>query len=324
MKRFLRNLWVIVCLCLSIHQVYADSGAFKPQRIVKIVVPFSSGGSADVAARLLAEKLSTLWSQSVIIDNKPGGGTTVASAYVAQSVPDGHTLYLGYLLSYATSAALYRNLPYNPMTALKGVSLIVDAPFILSVSPHTQVNDLSDFIKFAKNNKALSYSSTGNGAGPHLATEVFLRRAGLKATQIPYKGSSEAITSLMSQLVEFSFFDATALGVLKSGKVTPIAVTSLKRWQQLPLVPTIAESGYPGFNITSSGGILVPSKTPMEIIQNLNRDIVNVMSKNDIQQKFMEQGFVTLTSTPEDFDRTLKAQLENFKTLINDLGLRTD
>ena len=324
MKRFLRNLWVIVCLCLSIHQVYADSGAFKPQRIVKIVVPFSSGGSADVAARLLAEKLSTLWSQSVIIDNKPGGGTTVASAYVAQSVPDGHTLYLGYLLSYATSAALYRNLPYNPMTDLKGVSLIVDAPFILSVSPYTKVNDLSDFIKFAKNNKALSYSSTGNGAGPHLATEVFLRRAGLKATQIPYKGSSEAITSLMSQLVEFSFFDATALGVLKSGKVTPIAVTSLKRWQQLPLVPTIAESGYPGFNITSSGGILVPSKTPMEIIQNLNRDIVNVMSKNDIQQKFMEQGFVTLTSTPEDFDRTLKAQLENFKTLINDLGLRTD
>ena len=325
MNKLTRAVLVGLIFLHAMGTVCAQSGAFKTKHAVKIIVPFSSGGSADAAARILLDKLSELWGQSVIIENKPGGGTSVASAYAAQSMPDGHTLYMGYLLSYATSASLYSKLPYNPVTALKGVSLVVDAPFILSVGTEVNVKNLSEFINFAKKStRELSYSSTGNGAGPHLATEIFLRQAGIKAIQIPYKGSSEAITSLISNLVEFSFFDAAALGQLKSGRVKPIAVTSLKRWPQLPDVPTISEAGYPGFNITSGGGILVSSKTPPDIIDKLNQDIVKVMTQASVQQRFIDQGFVPLSSTPQEFDTILISQMERIKNLMNDIGLKAE
>ena len=296
-----------------------------PSKVVRIVVPFSPGGSADASARILGDRLAEIWQQPVIIDNKPGAGTSVASSYVAQSPPDGHTLYLAYVLSYATSASLYSKLPYDPATALTPVSMVADAPFVLSVSPTTKVATVSDLIALAKATpQGLSYASTGNGAGPHLTTEMFLRRAGLTATHVPYRGTNEALTSLIGDQVQFSVFDAAALGQLRSGRVRPVAVTSAKRWPQLPDVPTIAESGFPGFDVSSGSGIMVSSKTPKDIVAQINSAIVRAMATPSVQQKFSAQGFVPMSSTPQEFEQLLAAQMDRMRNLIKEIGLRVD
>jgi tripartite-type tricarboxylate transporter receptor subunit TctC len=304
----------------------AEAGGRFPSKVVRIVVPFSPGGSADASARILAERLTDIWGQPVIIENKPGAGTTVASAYVAQSAPDGYTLYLAYVLSYATSASLYASrLPYDPATALAPVSMVADAPFVLSVSPTVKVNNVSELVALAKSTpQGLSYSSTGNGAGPHLTTEIFLRRAGIKALHVPYRGTNEALTALIGDQVQFSVFDAAALGQLRSGRVKPLAVTSAKRWPQLPDVPTIAESGYPGFNVSSGSGIMVSGKTPKKIVAQLNSAIVRAMATPEVQQKFSAQGFVPLSSTPQEFEQILAANMERMRAVIKEIGLKVD
>lgn len=201
-----------------------------PTKVVRIVVPFSPGGSADASARILAEQLAEMWRQPVIIDNRPGAGTTIASAHVAQSAPDGHTLYLAYVLSYATSASLYAKLPYDPATALAPVSLIADAPFILAVHAHSGITTVSEFVAQAKAApQPWSYASTGNGAGPHLTTEMFLRRVGLRATHVPYRGTADALAALMGEQVQFSVLDAASLGSLRGARLRPLAVTSAHR-----------------------------------------------------------------------------------------------
>jgi tripartite-type tricarboxylate transporter receptor subunit TctC len=303
-----------------------QSDAHFPSKVVRIVVPFSPGGSADASARILAERLTEIWGQPVIIENKPGAGTTVASAYVAQSVPDGHTLYLAYVLSYATSASLYASrLPYDPATALAPVSMVADAPFVLSVSPTIKVNTVGELVALAKSSpKGLTYSSTGNGAGPHLTTEIFLRRAGIKALHIPYRGTNEALTALMGDQVQFSVFDAAALGQLRSGRVKPLAVTSAKRWPQLPDVPTIAESGYPGFDVSSGSGIMVSGKTPKDLIAQINSGIVRAMATPEVQQKFSAQGFVPLSSTPQEFEQIMAKNMERMRTVIKEIGLKVE
>lgn len=296
-----------------------------PSRVVKIVVPFSPGGSADASARILGERLAEIWQQPVIVENKPGAGTTVASAFVAQSPPDGHTLYLAYVLSYATSASLYSKLPYDPATALAPVSMVADAPFILSVGPGTRAGNVAELVSLARSTpQGLSYASTGNGAGPHLTTEMFLRRAGIKATHVPYRGTAEALTSLIGDQVQFSVFDAAALGQLRSGRARPLAVTSASRWPALPDVPTVAESGYPGFDVTSGSGIMVSGKTPRDIVAQINAAIVKAMATPAVQQRFAAQGFVPLSSTPQEFETLLQAQTERIRALINEIGLKVD
>lgn len=324
-RRRIAVLCAVALSALTLLPAAAQPATGFPSRTVRIVVPFSPGGSADASARILAERLAEIWQQPVIIDNKPGAGTTVASAHVAQSAPDGHTLYLAYVLSYATSASLYTKLPYDPATALTPVSMVADAPFVLSVSPTLKVTTVSELVALAKATpQGLSYASTGNGAGPHLTTEMFLRRAGVKATHVPYRGTNEALTSLIGDQVQMSVFDAAALGQLRSGRVRPVAVTSAARWPQLPEVPTIAESGYPGFDVSSGSGIMVSGKTPKDLVVQLNAAIVRAMGTPSVQQKFSAQGFVPMSSTPAEFEQILVTQMDRMRTLIKEIGLRVD
>ena len=314
-----------VVASLAVLTTNAAHAQSFPSRVVKIVVPFAPGGSADASARALGERLAEIWQQPVIIDNKPGAGTTVASAFVAKSPPDGHTLYLAYLLSYATSASLYNKLPYDPAIDLAPVSMIADAPFILAVGSNTNVANVADLIALAKSlPQGLSYSSTGNGAGPHLTTEMFLRRVGIKATHVPYRGTAEALNSLMGNQVQFSVLDVAALGQLRSGRVRPLAVTSAKRWSQLPDIPTIAESGYPSFDASSGSGIMVAGKTPRDIVAQINAAIVQAMTTTSVQLRLSNQGFVPLSSSPQEFETLLRGQMERMRTLINDIGLKVD
>lgn len=321
---FAAGLGTWVTLPATAQQAPAAAASF-PSKTVRIVVPFSPGGSADASARILAERLAEIWQQPVIIDNRPGAGTTVASAHVAQSAPDGHTLYLAYVLSYATSASLYAKLPYDPATALTPVSTVADAPFVLSVSPTTKVTNVAELVALAKATpQGLSYASTGNGAGPHLTTEMFLRRAGLISTHVPFRGTNEALTSLIGDQVQFSMFDVAALSQLRGGRVRPIAVTSAKRWPQLPDVPTVAESGFPGFDVSSGSGIMVSGKTPSEIVAQINSSVVQAMATPSVQQKFSAQGFVPMSSTPQEFQQVLSTQMDRIRALIKEIGLKVD
>jgi tripartite-type tricarboxylate transporter receptor subunit TctC len=315
-------------LVLSSALPWLISGAAKaapanfPNRVVRIVVPFTPGGSADLSARILGEKLSSIWERAVIVENKPGAGTTIGSTYAAHSEPTGYVLYLAYNLSYAATATLYKTLAYDPLKDLVPVSLVASAPFILAVGPQMPAKTFEEFLKLAKgSDKPLTFASTGTGAGPHLATEVFLRQMGIKALHVPYRGSGEVISALIGGFVQFSFLDVSALGTLRSGQLRPLAVTSAKRWNQLPDVPTIGESVHSDFEISSDSCILAPAAVPPDVISFINSSIVQALASPDVIKRFDEQGFTAVSSTPDALSSRIRNDISRLGEVIRDLGL---
>ena len=299
--------------------------ASYPQRVVRLVVPFAPGGSADAAARILAEKLAEMWGQPVILLKRPGAGTSVASAYVAQSPADGYTLLMGYVLSYSTTASLYKKLSYDPATALTPLSLVADAPFIVGVDPSTGIQTLDELVAaIRKSPHGLNYASSGTGAGPHLTTEMLLRRLGVRSNHVPYRGTAEVVTAVISGQVQFSVFDASALGQIRSGRIRALALTAAKRWNQLPDLPTVAELGYPDFNMTSGGGIMVSSRTPDSIKQKIERDVIQAMSVESVRQRFNALGFIPVGSSSTEFEATLRVNMQRIRALIDELGITAD
>lgn len=305
------------------HAAEVGPGGF-PSRVVRIVVPFTPGGSADLSARILGEKLSTMWGQPVIIENRPGAGTTIASGYVAHAEPTGYILYLAYNTSYAATATMYKKLPYDPLKDLAPVSLVASAPFILAVSPSYSAKTFDELLTLLRDPKQdIIFASTGTGAGPHLATELFLREAGLKARHIPYRGSGEVITALLGGFAQFSFLDVSALGSLQSGQLRPLAVTSPQRWSQLPSVPTIAEAMHNNFAISSDSCILAPAATPPDIIAFINASIVKALAMPDVIKRYADQGFIATSSTSDALSVKIRTDIDRLGQVIRDLGLTT-
>lgn len=296
-----------------------------PSRTVRIIVPFSAGGSADVTARILAEGLNAAWGQPVIIENKPGAGTTLASNSVARSAPDGYTLYLAYNQSFAATASLYRSLPYDPIKDFTPISMVAEAPFVLSVGAGVAAKDFAEFIALAKATAdGLNFGSTGVGAGPHLATELFLRAAGIKAVHVPFRGTNEVVTQLLGGHIQFSFLDASALGQLRSGQIRPLAVTTAARWPQLPDVPTVQEALKAEFTATSGSCILCPPGMPEGLVQKLNASITDALRTPDVIRRLAEQGFTAVSSTPPELATKIRADIDRLGSVIRDLNLRAN
>ena len=303
----------------------ARADASYTQRVVRLVIPFAPGGSADAAARILAEKLAEMWGQPVILLNRPGAGTSVASAYVAQAPADGYTLLMGYVLSYSTTASLYKKLSYDPATSLTPLSLVSDAPFIVGVDPSTGIKTLEGLVAAIRRSPhGLNYASSGTGAGPHLTTEMLLRRLGVRSNHVPYRGTAEVVTAVISGQVQFSVFDASALPQIRSGRIHALALTASTRWNQLPDLPTVAELGYPDFNVTSGGGIMVSSKTPDSIQQKIERDVMHAMSSELVRQRFAALGFVPVGSRASEFAEILRSNMQRIRALIDELGISAD
>lgn len=293
-----------------------------PSRLVRIVIPFTPGGSADSSARILGEKLSTIWGQPVVIENRPGAGTTIASNYVAHAEPTGYVLYLAYNLSYAATATLYKSLPYDPLKDLAPVSLVASAPFILAAGSGCPAKTFDEFLKLARDpGNDMTFASTGVGTGPHLVTELFLRQAGIKARHVPYRGAGEVVTALLGGFVQFSFLDASALGTLRSGQLQPLAVTSPQRWTQLPSVPTTAEETRSDFEISSDSCILAPAGVPADVISFLNSSIAKTLALPDVVKRYADQGFTATSSTPEALSSKIQADIDRLGQVIRDLGL---
>jgi tripartite-type tricarboxylate transporter receptor subunit TctC len=296
-----------------------------PAKTVRVIVPFPPGGSADAASRTMSEKLSALWGQPVVLEHKPGAGTTIAAAYVAASPPDGYTILFCGAISHVASANLYRNLPYDALKSFAPLGTISLSPFILVVSSRTKAASVRELIELAKAKPGeLNYGSSGNGASPHLAAEMFARAAGIRMVHVPFKGMQPVLVALVSGEVDLAFADVAVMPLVRSGRVRALAVTTAKPSPLVPGVPTLAESGAAGLDIPSVAGFIAPAGTPRETVAFVNASMGKALASSDLRERLIGLGFEPYASSPEEFGAFLAAELRRYAQLIRDAGIEVD
>jgi tripartite-type tricarboxylate transporter receptor subunit TctC len=295
-----------------------------PNKVVRIIVPYPPGGSADTQARIIAQKLTEAWGHQVIVESKPGGGTTIGAAYVAKSPPDGYTLYLAGT-SHTISANLYKNLPYNAVKSFTPVSMIAISPFVVATAPAKSMNTLNDLIEQAKANPGkLTYGSSGSGAGPHLSGELLRMQAGIDVIHVPFNGTAPALTALMGGHIDYMIADVAAIPFLKAGKLNALAVTTSKRSEMLPGVPTLAEAGMTGYETINWSSILAPADTPPEIVSWINAAIVVALKSQDVRQRLNDLGFEPRSSTPGELNAHMVAEVAKYAKALKESGTKVD
>ena len=294
-----------------------------PNRMVRLVLPFPAGGGADMIGRLLGARLSELWGQQVIIENRGGAGGNIASEAVARSAPDGYTLYLaGDFL--ATNVFLYPKLTYDPVADFSAVSLVVQFPTVIVVPNSSPARNLAEFIAHAKaKGGAFTFASPGHGTSPHLAAELFKRVAGIEMTHVPYRGAAPALQDVVPGRVD-SFFNniAPTVALMKDGQLRGIAVSSAKRSPAMPDLPTIAESGFPDFVVPGWYALFVPARTPPEIIRRIHADTATALAEPAIKGRLEQNGLFVASSTPEEMEAYHKAEMKRWGPLIEQAGIR--
>ena len=297
----------------------AQASAAYPERPVRMVVPFAAGGGSDISARLLADGISPLLGQTVVIDNRGGAGSSLGTDIVTKATPDGYTLLLGNI-SLAFNAALYKSLPYNAVRDLATVSLATEQPNIIVTHPSLPAKNFQEFIALVKSQPGkLTYGSAGLGSGTHLAMEMLMISQKLDMVHVPYKGTGPAITALLgNQIGSFMSTFASALPHIKANRMRGIAVTSSKRAPTLPEVPTVGESGVQGFEYSTWYGVLAPAATPKPIIEKLNKAIVTALNTKEMQQRYAAQGMDPRPTTPGEFATLLKSETTKWAKVVLD------
>ncbi|WP_300300974.1 tripartite tricarboxylate transporter substrate binding protein [Ferrovibrio sp.] len=297
-----------------------------PSKPVTMVVPFPAGGTTDIVARLVAAKLSEVWGQPVIIDNRAGAGGNIGSAMVAKAAPDGYTLLMGTVGTHAINASLYAKMPYDVVKDFQPITNVAAVPNMLVVHPELPVKTVKDLIDYGKKNPGkLNMASSGNGTSIHLAGELFKVMTGVQMEHIPYKGSAPAITDLIGGQVQVMFDNMpSALPHVKAGKLRAIAVTTATRSAAMPDLPTIAEAGLPGFEAASWFGMLAPAGTPKEIVAKIHGDVVKLAKSTDLSAKLAQQGAVPVLNTPDEFTAYIKAELAKWEKVVKASGARAD
>jgi tripartite-type tricarboxylate transporter receptor subunit TctC len=314
----------IGCLTASLHthaQGYPTSG--KP---IKIVVPTAAGGGNDVMARIVAAKLTErMKGQSVIVDNIPGANGALASSNVARAAPDGHTILFGYIATHGINPGLSK-IPYDAVKDFAPITLVAEAPEVLVVHPSVSAKNVKELIAVAKAKPgALSYASAGNGTAPHISGELFKMMTGTDLVHIPYKGSAPAMTDTLAGHTQVMFPSVIAASTyIKAGKLRGLAVTGKKRTELFPDLPTVDESGVPGFEITQWYGFFAPAKTPKEIVDKLHGEIVAVMKEPDVAKKFAEHGAEIVTNSPEEFGKFVQAEIAKWSKVIKTAKITPD
>jgi tripartite-type tricarboxylate transporter receptor subunit TctC len=261
----------------------------------------------------------------VLVENKPGAGTTIAAAFVAGSAPDGYVLYLTGPISHAISAALYKNPGYDAVESFAAVARVASAPFILVVHPSVKANSVQELVGLAKARPgALTYASSGSGAAPHLAAEMLASMTGTKFVHVPFKGTAPALVALLGGQVDFQIADVAAIPHVRAGKLRALAVTTARSSALVPGVPSIAESGVPGFDVPSATGILAPTGTPREIVAKINATINRALATGEVRQRLNAQGFEPAPATPEEFGAFLASEVRKYARVIQEAGVRID
>jgi len=324
-KRFWAILASLVLAASWAAPAGAQSAGAYPNRPVKIVVPFPPGGATDIIARVIGQKISEQMGQAVIIENKAGANGNIASEFVAKAPPDGYTLIYN-TSSVALSPALYKKLNFDVRTDFAPVILTSAVPLLLTVNPSVPADNIKEFIELlrAKPN-ALSYGSAGIGNITHLGSFLFLQSQNLVATHVPYKGSGPSVVATVAGEIQFNMEPlAVGLSYVKDKRIKALAVTSLKRVSVLPDVPTMSESVMPGFEVGTWQGIMAPAKTPAEIVNRLNAEVMKALAAPDVRDKLQAQGAEILGSTPEQYAAYLKSEVERWSKVVKSSGVQFD
>ena len=318
-QRLLLALFVAAIACCASAQTY-------PAKPIRLVVPFPPGGTTDILARDVGQKLTEAWGQPVVVDNRPGAAGNVGSDIVAKSAPDGYTLEMCTVSTHAINPSLYSNIPYDHIKDFAPVILVARVPNVLEVNPGVPVYTVADLIKLAKEKPGqLNFASSGSGTSIHLSGELFKTMTGVSMVHVPYKGSAPAITDLMGGQVQLMFDNLpSSLQQIKAGKLRAIAVTSAQRSPALPDTPTIVESGVPGFEATSWFGVLAPAGTPPAIISKLNAEIDKWLQSAPGKAQLLEQGALPAGGTPEQFAAYIRAETEKWAKVVKASGAKVD
>ena len=289
------------------------------------MVPYTPAGSLDIVARRLGVQMTANWGQPVIIDNRPGAGSNIGAEIVARAPADGYTILMAGIAN-TINPALYKKLAYDPVKDFEAVSLIASIPGIIVVHPTLPVRSLSEFIALARARPGeLSYASTGSGGPHHLGAEVFSRMAKIKMVHIPYKGASPAINDVLGGQVPVMFGNLlSVLPQVKAKKLTALAVTSKARTAVAPALPTVAESGLPGYEYGSWMGVVAPAGAPREIIVKLNGEIVRILKSPEMLERLANDGAEVIASTPEEFANYIKREVVKWTRAVKDSGVRLD
>jgi tripartite-type tricarboxylate transporter receptor subunit TctC len=305
----------------------ATAGAQNyPSKPVRFIVGFAPGGATDIIARALAQKLSDVFGQQVVVDNRAGGGGTIAASMTAKAPPDGYTMLMGTISTLATNVSTYKNLPYDPLRDFAPVTLAAATPYLVTVTGNLPAATLKEFIALAKTKPGgLNYGTSGAGGGAHLSVELFRSMAGIDLVHIPYKGAALALTEVIAGQIQMSFSQPLiVLPHLKTGRVRALAITSAKRSTALPEFPTIAEAGVPGYESSSWQGIVVPTGTPPAIITRLHAELVKGLRAKDIGERLAAEGTDPVGSSPAEFGVYIKREIAKWAKVVKDAGIKTD
>jgi tripartite-type tricarboxylate transporter receptor subunit TctC len=296
-----------------------------PQRPIRLVVPFPAGGGTDIITREVANKLTSA-GYTFVVDNKPGSGGNLGVDAAAKAQPDGYTLVMGQTSNLAVNPTLYSKLPYDPLKDLTPISLVASAPLVIVASAESPYKTLADVVNASKAKPGtINYASSGSGTVAHLAAESFQKLAGIKLTHIPYKGASQGVTDVISGQVQLYVSSIpTLIGHIRSGKMRPIAVTSAKRVDDLPNVPTVAESGYKGFEAVTWFGIAGPANLPKDVVAKLNADINKTLKDPVLAKKLADQGADVMGSTPEQFGKLIHDDIGRWGKVVKESGAKVD
>ncbi len=301
----------------------AQSNAW-PNRSVRLIVPLAAGGPTDTVARILADQLSKMWGQQVVIENKPGGGTNVGNEFVARSEPDGYTALYG-TSSLATVVGLYHALDYDPAADLAPVSLVAKFPFFMFVPNSSPAKTVMEFIADVKAHPGKRImGSPGTGSAPHLTEELFLQMANIKMTHVPYHGAAPAFIDLIPGRIDCYFGSGELLNYSRSGQVRALATTSAERSAAEPELPTIAEAGVPGYAVDSWQGVFLPAKTPSEIISKISTDITAALAVPEIKDKLARTAYAAAGSSPDELRKWLQADTAKWSAVIKAADLKID
>ena len=297
-----------------------------PARPINMIVPFPPAGPTDAVARIVAQKLSEQWSQSVVVENRSGAGGTIGVAAATKAAPDGYTIVMGGSSNLAVAPSLYAKLPYDPLRDLTPVANVASGPYVLAVHANVPAGSVQELIKLASSKKGLlSYGSAGQGSSSHLAGELLRSTAGIDILQVPYKGAGPLVTAVLVGEIDIIFADFSALAPsAKAGKIRLLAAIGSKRLAAAPQLPTMAEAGIRDYAVDVWFGIMAPAGTPKDNVAKLNSAIVRALNAPDVRERFLRLGYEAIGGTPEQFGATIRADIEKFRRIVRSANITVE
>jgi len=314
------------CVLAALALPAAAHAEVYPAKPIRMMVAYPPGGGTDIVGRMVAQKLGEALGQSVVVENRGGASGNIGTELAARAAPDGYTILMGNVAPNAINISLFKSLPFDPVADFAPVSLVASTPNILVVHPSTRARTVKEVIVLAKAKPgALNFASAGVGSSSHLAGELFRILAGADIVHVPYKGAGPAMVDVLSGQVQLYFATMpAAMPHVKSGKLAPVAVTSAKRSQALPELPTVAESGVPGYEASTWYGVLAPAHTPQAVVTRLHGEIVKILAEPELRARLADQGFEPVGNSPEEFGEYIKSEIAKWRKVIRDAGIRPE